>query len=383
MSNLMQASKQWATRPADERFWTLGDMLAQCRYYRDSAAQSTVAYRTLHVQERDDQLAIVGPQGNVATMTHYAFGQLANRVGAPADYLRKLPAPIAAANLNAGLDVMEGEGNMLLHRNGGLVARCITSDKYSRIWNAEIVERMMPLADSGWRVPPARPAHADQPGCRKATEADVLEVRFGGGIPINVGDMIAPAGLYASDHDMFAFMVNENRRIDDGTEHGLSRGFFISNSEVGAAALKVTKFLYASVCGNHIVWDASAVSELRIVHRGSADHRFTRELRAELREYADASAAEDESRIHAAQHCMLGGSKEEVLDLLFGKKIAPRKTLEAAWDYAEEQADIHQCIQRSAWGFAQGMTRLSQDTEYAGERNRLDRAAGRVLQLAL
>ena len=45
--------------------------------------------------------------------------------------------------------------------------------------------------------------------------------------------MIAPAGIYASDHDMFAFLVNEEYRIDDGSDGGLARGFFVQNSEVG------------------------------------------------------------------------------------------------------------------------------------------------------
>jgi len=46
--------------------------------------------------------------------------------------------------------------------------------------------------------------------------------------------MISPAGIYASDHDMFSFLVNEEYRIDDGSDGGLARGFFVQNSEVGA-----------------------------------------------------------------------------------------------------------------------------------------------------
>ena len=49
-------------------------------------------------------------------------------------------------------------------------------------------------------------------GIRIATEADVLR-GAGFGLSIRVGDKIAPAGLYASDHDMFVFMVNNDKRI--------------------------------------------------------------------------------------------------------------------------------------------------------------------------
>ena len=78
--------------------------------------------------------------------------------------------------------------------------------------------------------------------------------------------MIAPAGLYASDHDCFAFMVNESVTVDDGSDGGLCRGFFVSNSEVGAASLKFTS-LYRSVCGNHIVWGAKQAQERHCPHR--------------------------------------------------------------------------------------------------------------------
>ena len=35
--------------------------------------------------------------------THWSFGQLASLVGAPAAYLRQLPAPLAGINLQYGL----------------------------------------------------------------------------------------------------------------------------------------------------------------------------------------------------------------------------------------------------------------------------------------
>ncbi len=88
-------------------------------------------------------------------------------------------------------------------------------------------------------VPPARPAFPDQPGTRPATEDDVLAVKDF--LSINVGDPVAPAGLYASNHDMFAFLINEENRIDDGSDSGLSRGVFFENSEVGAKALPTLK----------------------------------------------------------------------------------------------------------------------------------------------
>ena len=388
-TNLYAASKQWAERPADQRFETLDGMYDACHHYAQSARTAHVNMKELNVIPTDDgrDLQLTGPAGNPACLTHWSFGQLCNRVAAPTGYLRELPAPIAANCLTHGLKRLGDEGNRanaLFHSNGNFVCRAFTSDDYARIWNYELIGRLRECIGDGWRVPPARPALPNQPGSRPATEADVLaDQNGGGGRSINIGDMIAPAGLYASDHDCFIFMVNETQRIDDGSEGGLSRGFFVSNSEVGASALKVTKFLYRHVCGNHIVWDAKDVQELRIVHRGKNDHRYGWKLRAELRQYANESAATDQGRVIAAKSMLLGTTKDEVIDRLFGLKIASRKTLDTAYDHATQEADCRTDVSpRSVWGMVQGVTHMSQSTPYADARVDLDRAAGKILSIA-
>lgn len=386
MSNLYAASSQWSSRPADERFESLESMLAFSRYHRETAREKSFKLNELRVMPQAGNMVLVGPEGGTARLTHYCFGQLSARVGAPAGYLRNLPIGLAAANLECGLRLQDNDtiGVGLFHKNGENVVRAVTSEKYTRIWNADIIERLISLKEMGWRVPPARPAYEGQPGSRRATEADVLP-GAAWDLSVKVGDWIAPAGLYASDHDMFAFMVDENARINDGSGEGLARGFFVSNSEVGAASLKLTRFMYRRVCGNHIVWGAKNVSELKIVHRGAADGRFQREVVAELRKYSNESASEDEQRIVAAKRCILGTTKDEVLDMLFGKRIASRKVLELAYSVAEmEEAEHAAGSPRSAWGYANGLTRLSQTDSgamYADDRMELDRAAGKVLDL--
>jgi hypothetical protein len=386
-TNLYDASKQWAERPADQRFETLDDMYGVCRHYAESARTAHVNMRELTVTPTDGNtdLALSGRAGNPARLTHWSFGQLCNRVAAPAGYLRDLPAPIAADCLTHGLQRLGKEGNRanaLFHSNGNFVCRAFTSDDYARIWNWEIVGKLRDCLGDGWRVPPARPSSSDQPGARPATEADCLDDRMAG-LGIKPGDLIAPAGLYASDHDCFIFMVNEQNRIEDGSDGGLSRGFFISNSEVGASALKVTKFLYRHVCGNHIVWDAKDVQELRIIHRGRNDQRYGWKLRSELRQYANESANDDQARVTSAKGMLLGANKDEVIDKLFRMKIAPRKTLETAYDHATQEADCQTDVSpRSVWGMVQGVTHMSQDTPYADSRVELDRAAGKILSIA-
>lgn len=389
-SNLYAASRQWSERPDDERFWTLADMLAATRAHRDSAYEGIVPVNSLSVRvdpQDSNELQVFRDANKPARFTHWAFGQISQRIGAPAEYLRKLPADLAVTNLNYGLKTLGSDGaNLLIHKNGGNVLRSINSDKYARIWNCDALNRLVGFEQHGWRVPPARPARANQSGSRPATEKDVLEMRTGnGGLSINVGDMIAPAGLYASDHDMFVFMVNEKNRINDGSDGGLSRGFFLTNSEVGGCALKLTTFLYRHVCGNHIVWSASEVQQIKIVHRGQANNRFRSQMTMELRKFAEASASEDEAKITTAKRFKIGDNKDSVLDVLFKnlRGDVSRKVLDASYDLAALTSNYDKTIDpNTAWGMTQGMTAHSQTVPYADERAKIDKAGAKVLSLA-
>src|SRR5437764_645369 len=62
--------------------------------------------RTFFEAARDnpERLSLVLPGApEPVAPTHWSFGQLASLVGAPAGYLRQLPAPIAGINLQYGL----------------------------------------------------------------------------------------------------------------------------------------------------------------------------------------------------------------------------------------------------------------------------------------
>lgn len=381
---LFKASNQWSTRPDDQRFDSLQSLHNAVCGYRATAAQAVVPFNSLRTEAFDGEVMLTGKHGIAARLTHWAFGQLATAIAAPGAYLRTLPATLAAQNLNHGLAkaVDKTDRQVLFHQNGSLLARAITSNSYTRIWNNDITSRLFPLQSAGWVVPPARPVRDGQAGSRIATEADVLPgLKFG--LSIKVGDTIAPAGLYASDHDLFVFMVNDGVRISEpGNPDGLARGFFISNSEVGAASFVVTRFLYRTVCGNHIVWGAKDVSEFRLRHIGSADDRAFRELHGTITRYANESASDDQARITKAYTFRLGATKEDMLDSLFGRKTLGLTRVALA--------DAHQaCIELepqldplSAWGMAQGLTRVSQDAKYGEDRVAIDRAAGKVLALA-
>lgn len=386
---LFKASNQWSQRPADERFWTLEEMIAACRHYREIAVEASVPYRDLRVEADGGDVRLVGKKGIPAKLTHWSFGQICQRASAPAGYLRDLPATLAVQNINHGLAKLgKAEGDeaakLMFHRNGEMLLRCAMTPTYSRIWNHEILERLARALPKGWQVPPARPAGIDGERVRVATDADVLRLKKGG-LSINVGDKIAPAGLYASDHDCFVFMVNEDAAIDDGNGHGLGRGFFLWNSEVGASSFGVTTFLYDAVCGNHIVWGARDVAELRVRHVGKADDKAFRGLSAELVRYADESASDMEAQIVAARRFELGATKDEVIDAVLGlaakKKIQglTRTVVDESYDLAA--ASPRYGSPRAIWGMVNGITEASQKTAHADARVKLDRAAGKLLEV--
>jgi len=390
--NLYQASHQWASRPDDERYGSLESMLEACKGYAQSAATASIRTNDLDLVDSGDNIALVGPAGTPATLTHYAFGQLSRLVGAPAEYLRKLPAAIAIENLSHGLrDKADDRSlSLLLHKNGSLVTRAITTESYDRVWNYEILERIVNtrMVDQGWRVPPARPARTGQVGTRVATEADILPNQGDFGLAIKVGDLVAPAGLYASDHDMFCFLVNHTNPIADGQKF-LNRGVFIQNSEVGDCSLKFKMFTYDNVCGNHIVWGVHSVSDVSIRHVKGQDQSRGKTLQNARAKWSIMSSASTdngamERAIQSARTMELGATKDEVLNAVFrfakprGLTALTRNTVDAAYDTAV--ANPRYGSPRSVWGLVNGLTENSQNG-HTDSRTDLDVQAGRLMEM--
>lgn len=360
---LFKASKQWANRPADERFGSLRELYNATHGYYESAVEAEVAWRDLRVEAIAGDVRLVGRETQPAVLTNWAFGQLSARVGAPANYLRELPATLAAQNLNHGLKARADEleqspastasksAQLLIHRNGSMLVRALTSDRYSRIWNHEVAVRLLDLEQQGWE-----PARAD----------------------IRTTDDDFPA-LYASDHDMFAFIRNPNLTVEEkGSSGAVYRGVIAENSEVGASALKLTRFLYREMCGNHIIWGASELVDVSVRHVGDVHERMKR-WELVLNEYAAQGASEEEAMIERARTIQIADTKEGVLDKLFGIRQLniSRRTLEASYDAVVPEQDGDA---RTVWGMVQGITRHSQTLPFADKRNDLDRAAGRVLE---
>jgi len=228
-----------------------------------------------------------------------------------------------------------------------LLCAAFTGPSYGRIWDASVVEFLMEAVDGTcWQVPPALP--------------------FGGS---------ENAGLYASDRDIFAFMVNPEDRIEvNGAK--LGRGFFCWNSETGAATFGLTTFLYNWVCRNHIVWGAEDVCELRIIHRHRAPERLISEAIPLLNRFVESRPAAKSIRetITRAMDTKVGDSLEQVQERY---KSAPftRKELSDAWNTGlAEHEDV-----TTLWGMIQGLTAVARFHDHADTRVDLERRAGALL----
>ena len=372
MTTLMQASHQWASRPADQRFLDLHELRARTEQGKLNSTGKVVPTKALHFEPMDDHkgLKIAGQNGVAADITHWSFGQLAGLAKAPAGYLRELPAELVADNLNYGLKFRReiDEVGVLLTRENVSVdgfaspatrveMRAATGPNYGRIWNADIAASLVNRFGDG------RTGDFRVPG------------EFGKQVEITRNNTT----IYGSDRDMFVFLADEEHRIDmqgrrNGEPGSLARGFFIWNSEVGSTSFGVAMFLFDYVCMNRIVWGVKQFSEIRLRHTVSAPEKWLDNVEPLLMEYANSSAAPVEETIRNAQAKKLDSDLDDFLkSRKFNKsQISAIK----ATHEAEEGRPIE-----TVWDAVTGVTAYAKTIQYQDDRVAVERAGGKILDL--
>ena len=351
------AHKEWATRPPDERFDSVHALHEAARTRRLRTEErhiETVDFGTEAVS--DDVLALRDPSGRPAALTHWSFEQLATIAGAPPKYLRTLPAPIASAAINHGLRRQRREQHQLFTDQAApWTVHAITSPRYARVHHDELADRVLDLMAShpAWQLP----------------------LGYKDGV---FGAERVPSGAYLGDRDMFLFLVDGNRDLDDPTDpsrSGLFRGFILRNSDVGAAALTLDVFVFRVVCGNHIIWGFQHVAGFRRRHVGTSIQDAWSSSLVSVRTALDADPADDRAMLLRATSQEIAPTRDGVLDAVTQRLDLPQKSAAEAYSLAEQ----HERNPRSVWGYVQGLTRLSQRTPWQDGRFTLDRAASRLL----
>ncbi len=375
MSILTQASHQWAVRPGDERFTSLPDLHAKVVEQRQLSAQKVVSSRSLRFEPvADDEthrgLQLVGPEGNAATPSHWSFGQLASLSGAPAAYLRKLPAPIVADCLNYGFRFNRDAADVgvLLTKTGRDVesehlhvgtateVRAATGPNYGRVWNEQIVGALMNKFGDG------RTGDFRVPG------------EFGKAVDVTKENTT----IFGSDRDVFVFLADEEHRIEvpnrrNGESGSLARGFFVWNSEVGSQSIGAAFFLFDYVCMNRIVWGVQDFKEIRLRHTASAPDRWLEEISPVLIEYSKASAAPIEQTIKRAQDKKISDDLDSFLMNRFSKS---QSTAIKAAHEREEGRPIE-----SLWDATTAVTAYAKTITYQDDRVVMEWAGGKLLDL--
>ncbi len=349
--NLYEAHRQWASRPPDERFASLDALHELTGKRKRGSIEDVRPLKGLRLYSTYGGALVLNGSMQTSLFTNWAFTQLCQQLGAPSGYLKTLAPEITAKCLEYGMGSKGVESKILIRKNEDMqdnnpqsLVSAFTSPTYGRIWDYDVVEAIMEAIEGGpWHTPPS--------------------------------DSKYNSGIYASDRDMFVFLVSAENLVEVGHAK-LGRGFFCWNSETGAATFGLTTFLYNYICGNHIVWGAEQVEELKIIHRNRALNHFYSDAIPLMNQFIENRSLDDaiKDTVVRAMEQRIGDSQEEVFKQLQSHDFT-KDEIEKAWSCGiTEGEDV-----RTIWGIVQGLTAYARDLPHIDRRVSLERRAGALL----
>lgn len=374
MSNLtathdMAVSNQWANRPDDQRFTSLDGLWDAMETRKRGSREVRSELRDLAVMlndEGNDLRLHVPALTQDAEFTHYSFGTLANRAGAPAGYLRSLPVELAAECLNHGIQDADNDKIMpYVYQNGHTELRAATSPTYGRIYDADVVKAVKTLneRDNGrWKVPGVLDwgTHTHNP------HVDITKEN---------------TTLYASDRDVFMFLCDDAHPIQVGTlPNGepdmMFRGFYVWNSETGNASFGIATMYMRAVCQNRILWGVEGKKEISFRHSSNAPQRFLNEARPMLRQFAECNTQRLIAGVEASKENVLPDDRADKIKWIM-KETGVTQARAIGCLNAVEKEEHRVC--RSVWDVAQGLTAIARRVPHQDQRIDLERAAKKIL----
>ena len=369
-----RVSSEWFSRPDDERYLSLTALHAAVRGRAERATARTVESRAVRVEaSRDDaeRLALIVPgRAEPIAPTHWSFGQLCSLVGAPASYMRQLPAPLAGINLQHGLLDHRAELVKTLEADDGrLELRAITGPDYGRIWDHELVAAVQRIAGDGtgdtrWKVPGV----LDWASMTHNPFVDVTK---------------DTTTLYASDRDVFLFLVDDTHpieagRLADGSPDLYFRGFYAWNSEVGSKTLGIASFYLRAVCQNRNLWGVEDFEEITIRHSKFAAQRFAHEAAPALTSFANSSPAPFVAGIKAARERVIARTDEDRESFLRKRGFSKPETAKIIETVLSEEGHPPE----SLFDFVQGVTALARGKAHQDTRLELEGKAKKLMDRA-
>ncbi|CDN57720.1 Hypothetical protein RG1141_PA08880 (plasmid) [Neorhizobium galegae bv. officinalis bv. officinalis str. HAMBI 1141] len=369
-----RVSSEWFSRPDDERFLSLTELYETVRSRAERAHARTVESAAIRVEATRDnterlELVVPGRHQPIAP-THWSYGQLCGLVGAPATYMRQLPAPLAAINLQHGLLNHRAELVKTLEMEDGRVElRAVTGLEYGRIWDHELVSAIMKIAGNGtgdtiWKVP----GLLDWASMTHNPFVDISK---------------DTTTLYASDRDVFVFLVDDTHpieagRLRNGEPDLYFRGFYAWNSEVGSKTLGIASFYLRAVCANRNIWGSENFEEITIRHSKFAADRFAHEAAPALTSFANSSPASFVAGIKAARERSVARDDEDRQAFLRRRGFSKTETAKIIETVLSEEGRPPESI----FDFVQGITALARGKTNQDTRLELEGKAKKLLESA-
>ncbi|MEQ1956219.1 DUF932 domain-containing protein [Mesorhizobium sp. CN2-181] len=368
-----RVSSEWFNRSDDERYLSLTDLNNAVRRRSERSKTRIVESEAIRVEasrDNPERLTLMLPDAHAPVApTHWSFGQLASLVGAPATYLRQLPAALAGINLQYGLSTHRAEKVKTLEiENGRLELRAVTGPDYGRIFDSELVDAVQKIAGNGtgdtrWKVP------------------GILDWSTSIYNP-NVDISKDTTTLYASDRDIFVFLVDdlnpiEAGRLPNGEPDLYFRGFYAWNSEVGSKTLGIASFYLRAVCQNRNLWGVEDFQEIIIRHSKYAASRFALEAEPALIQFAESSPIPFVNGIKAARERVVARNDYDRTTFLRKRGFSKAETTKIIDAVLTDEGHPP----ASVFDFVQGITRVARDKQHQDVRLEMEGKAKKLLDL--
>lgn len=380
---------QFGSRPADQRFDDLHALRAQVHEWAERSEAVEVQPTSIDVDveaveittesgdtELVERLTFQAPELGTFDPTHYAFDSLCGLAGVPRNFAREQVtrggAALAAANLTFGLANRNNAVSLYTMDRGqpGSQLRAVTSPTYGRIFDWQIADQLVRVAgnglgDSRWKVP---------------GEIDWSTMRYD-------ADKLGGSTLFASDRDIWCFLVDDKNPIEvgllaDGSPDLLFRGIAVWNSEVGSKNCGAMTWLLRGVCMNRNLWGVEDFQTITIRHNSGAPEKFLEELAPQLVEYAESSVAGSLGAVRKAKAITFDAKDEErtqQFGLLVDRLGFSRKVAEAILATDPDGNGKAQAPCLDAWDLSQRATAWTREITFQDERTAIERRIGGLM----
>ena len=340
MATLTRAHEELFKRTPDECFDSFETLCRHCYRQKEHSHDLWAPAETFLVTH--DMTLCVNDDATDLPLTDWSFSQLCQLAGVQKGTVNRLSHKTASKVLGETLP-KDGKPLQLLETDD--VIRSVHGASYTRLWNDELLDVVKEFASDF--TPPQ-------------TAADGVHT-----------------GLYCGQQDMFAFLIDPTGWVEIKGE-AFAPGFFVFNSEVGRRSLGCQTFWWQKVCGNHVVWDATEVTEFSRKHTANVHGGLD-----EIRRMIETLVAQRDQRrdgfstvMRKAMTERLGHDADEVAMVLASHKI-PRQLIAEALELCRGRGGL------TIFALVDALTVLTQRVRYAGDRVELDAKIGRLMSLAM